>query len=202
LGPNRINDPPAEALSITHINGPMSLSDSAVSLSGLPECTACGRCCYLPVPINPRLEPHLPDSAFQRSLFSPTGWILARRPNGSCEALNEATQLCGRYDERPTICRTFARGNGACRNLNKLDKPEATSCYTIASWSGRFAVLIAVNWILYGWVIPRAQPSDAMCLPVVLLCLGLALAIGTDRLLRKQENRRRRLAELNSPVPP
>ena len=180
----------------------MSFSPPSPSLSGLPECTACGRCCYLPVPITPRLEPHLPASAFQRSLVSPTGWILARRPNGSCEALDEATQLCGRYGQRPTICRTFARGNGACRNLNKLNKPDMTSYYTLAAWAGRFAVLAAGNWIVYGWIIPRAQPSPALCLPVVLLSLGLALAIGTGRLLRKQENRRRRLAELNSPVPP
>ena len=74
-----------------------------------PACAGCGKCCHLVVELSP--DDHVPEE-----------WVVEhegarcmdQRGNGACVALDPATQLCTIYEQRPQVCRTFARGEALC----------------------------------------------------------------------------------------
>jgi uncharacterized protein len=40
-----------------------------------------------------------------------------QRGDGACAALDPDTLLCTIYDQRPQVCRDFARGSTLCRKI-------------------------------------------------------------------------------------
>lgn len=40
-----------------------------------------------------------------------------QRGDGACVALDPVTRLCTIYEERPRVCREFARGSDLCRKI-------------------------------------------------------------------------------------
>jgi Fe-S-cluster containining protein len=42
------------------------------------------------------------------------GWVMARRDDGWCAALDRDTMLCRIYERRPMICREYQAGDSDC----------------------------------------------------------------------------------------
>lgn len=71
-------------------------------------CRAC--CCQLEVMLMG--DDDVPESLTERDAWG--GWVMARRDDGWCAALDRDTMLCCIYERRPFICREFALGESDC----------------------------------------------------------------------------------------
>ena len=89
---------------------PRPLDPGPGSLAEVPPCAGCGRCCHLTVVLQPG------DRVADALVVEHAGVrCLNQRSNGACVALDERTQLCTIYEDRPQTCRDFARGGSLCR---------------------------------------------------------------------------------------
>jgi hypothetical protein len=105
---------------------------SRLDLSGVPECTSCGACCFGDGPEYlrvagadyerlgddaPALTEFLGDRAFMRMV------------DGHCIALRREPGTgrfwCSVYDKRPDVCHWLERGSGQCR-AKRHEKRERT----------------------------------------------------------------------------
>ena len=79
--------------------------------SDLPACTDCAKCCYMVVEINPG------DLQVPEELIVEHSGVrcMDQRGNGACVALDLLTRHCTIYEQRPQVCRDFARGESLCR---------------------------------------------------------------------------------------
>jgi len=74
-------------------------------------CSTCEACCC-------RLEVMLmsgddiPPGLTQQDRWG--GWVMARRNDGWCAALDRDTMLCRIYERRPMICREYQVGDSDC----------------------------------------------------------------------------------------
>lgn len=83
--------------------------------SGLPECKGCGRCCKnLDVVVTDG------DRVPKEMTYKLLNLTLMKRVELTCVALDEKTNLCTIYENRPTVCKLFNRGNPQCRDLFKV----------------------------------------------------------------------------------
>ncbi len=79
----------------------------------LPPCAGCGRCCHLVVALIPGVDRVPEEFAVERE----GAWCMDQRGDGACVALDPLTRLCTIYENRPQVCRDFARGSGLCRAM-------------------------------------------------------------------------------------
>lgn len=90
-------------------------------LNEVPECLACGACCFadLPYYVPVRGDDHLRlgDAAEALTTWRGTRCFMAMR-DGHCAALQVDTDaghfVCSVYPDRPDTCRTLARGSAEC----------------------------------------------------------------------------------------
>lgn len=90
-------------------------------VSDVPECLACGTCCFSELEAYVRVTgddyARLGDRAEQLVSFDGVNAHL-RMLEGHCAALeiDQAARrfVCGVYELRPQICRDLARGSGEC----------------------------------------------------------------------------------------
>ena len=88
------------------------MSPNAPAGADLPPCAGCGRCCHLTVELRPG------DRVAARFVVERAGVrCMDQHGNGACVALDERTQLCTIYEDRPQTCRDFARGESLCRRI-------------------------------------------------------------------------------------
>jgi uncharacterized protein len=93
-----------------------------VGMPKVPECLACGTCCFS------RLEDYVrvtgDDYARLGERADSLVWfdcnrVYMRMVDNHCGALTVDTRsnqfVCGTYDTRPEVCRDLVRGSGACR---------------------------------------------------------------------------------------
>lgn len=103
-----------------------------ISTEGVPECTACGTCCFSTLPEYIRVFgidwDRMGDEA--RALTHFLGNRCYMRLDGAhCVALRVEPGgprfLCAIYEERPDACRSLERGSGACRGERheKAERP-------------------------------------------------------------------------------
>src|ERR1700722_16345677 len=98
----------------------------------VPECLACGACCFS------RLETYVSVTGDDHARFAERADELVRfdgnraymrMVDGHCAALRvekgSGQLVCGAYETRPQVCRDLARGSGACRGeiASKSDRP-------------------------------------------------------------------------------
>ena len=96
---------------------------SPVDTTGVPECTACGTCCFSTLPEYVRVFGHdwdrLDDEARTYTHFLGNRCYL-RLEDGHCAALRIDPAgprfTCAIYEGRPDACRALERGGGACRS--------------------------------------------------------------------------------------
>jgi uncharacterized protein len=88
---------------------------------GLPPCTDCGFCCFFPDPryvmvFESDLE-RLGARAAELT-FEVGGRVFLRSVDGHCVALRQDGErfLCSIYEQRPSLCREFERGNETCQD--------------------------------------------------------------------------------------
>jgi len=94
----------------------------ALDVSGVPECTACGTCCFSTLPEYVRVFGHDWDRMDERAQ-SYTHFLgnrcYLRLDDGHCAALAVDPAgprfLCSIYEMRPDACRALERGGGSCR---------------------------------------------------------------------------------------
>ena len=95
---------------------------SAALDADVPDCTACGACCFSTLPEYVRVFgcdlDRMDDDARSFTDFNGNRCYL-RIEDGHCAALNidpvAPRFLCAIYEQRPDACRALARGSGACR---------------------------------------------------------------------------------------
>lgn len=88
----------------------------------VPECTACGTCCFSTLPEYVRVFgvdwDRMDDAARERTEFIGNRCYM-KIEDGRCAALvlDPAGRrfLCSIYEMRPDACRALERGSGACR---------------------------------------------------------------------------------------
>jgi Fe-S-cluster containining protein len=88
----------------------------------VPECIACGTCCFSTLPEYVRVFgcdwDRMDDHARSFTEFIGNRCYL-RIEDGHCAALTidpvERRYLCAIYEQRPDACRALERGSGACR---------------------------------------------------------------------------------------
>lgn len=74
-------------------------------------CSTCEACCC-------RLEvmlmggDNIPAGLTKQDRWG--GWVMARRDDGWCAALDRNTMLCRIYERRPMICREYQAGDSDC----------------------------------------------------------------------------------------
>ena len=81
-------------------------------------CKAC--CCRLEVML--MAEDDIPAELTKQDSWG--GWVMARRDDGWCAALDRNTQLCTIYARRPWICGDYQAGDYDClaqRILHHID---------------------------------------------------------------------------------
>lgn len=83
-----------------------------VVLPMLPPCNECGACCtrgwlISAYGINAEL-PGIKEMVNERGYMNKKG-------NGECIAFDDKTKLCTIYENRPSACKKFKRGNAQCR---------------------------------------------------------------------------------------
>lgn len=101
----------------------------------VPECTACGACCFSELPEYVRVfgvdTDRMDDRAMGFTHFLGNRCFM-RIEGGRCAALvleapDDAPPrfTCSIYEMRPDVCRSLARGSGACRadRHEKKDRP-------------------------------------------------------------------------------
>ncbi len=99
---------------------------------GIPECTACGACCFSNLPEYVRVFgtdwDRMGDEARAHTHFIGNRCYMRIR-DGQCAALVidpvARRFLCAIYEERPDCCRSLERGHGACLAdlQQKADRP-------------------------------------------------------------------------------
>lgn len=103
-------------------------------MAGLPECLACGACCFSQLANYVRL-----DGRDHARLGSLAGRLVEfdgnraylRMVDGHCAALvvdaERGRFVCTAYEVRPQICRDLGRGSAACQGeiVAKGDRPAA-----------------------------------------------------------------------------
>ena len=95
----------------------------------LPECTACGVCCFFDDPryvmVFEEDEPRLGALASELTVFI-AGRRYMKAVDGHCIALRREGMhwLCSIYEQRPRLCREFARGIPTCRENVAERHPE------------------------------------------------------------------------------
>jgi uncharacterized protein len=88
----------------------------------IPECLACGACCFSWLGTYVRVTGHdharLGDRAGELVVFEENRAYM-RMTDGHCSALSidplSGQFFCSAYATRPEVCRELARGSGACR---------------------------------------------------------------------------------------
>lgn len=71
-------------------------------------CEAC--CCRLEVMLTAGDD--IPAALTRQDRWG--GWVMARRDDGWCAALDRGTMLCRIYECRPMICREYRAGGSDC----------------------------------------------------------------------------------------
>ena len=88
----------------------------------IPECLACGTCCFSLLAAYVRVSGH--DHARLAERAEELVWFEGNRAymrmtDGHCGALRieslSGRFFCSAYETRPDVCRELARGSGACR---------------------------------------------------------------------------------------
>ncbi len=86
----------------------------------LPDCRLCAACCFSPLERYVRLtgEDHarlLPGEQAALTVFHGTRCYM-KMEDGHCRALVHQGEewLCSIYERRPSLCRDYERGSGAC----------------------------------------------------------------------------------------
>lgn len=95
---------------------------SALDCTDVPACTACGACCFSELPEYVRVFggdwERMSDRARTYADFRGQSCFM-RIEGGRCAALVidpvARSFTCAIYEERPDVCRSLARGSGACR---------------------------------------------------------------------------------------
>lgn len=78
----------------------------------VPACAGCGKCCHLLVELAPG------DDVPEHLIVEHSGVrCLDQQGDGACMALDPETRLCTIYEQRPQVCRDFARGESLCRQI-------------------------------------------------------------------------------------
>lgn len=77
----------------------------------LPACAGCGRCCHLVVELSPVFD----DVPAALTVEHDGVRCMDQHGDGACVALDRATRLCTIYEQRPQVCRDFARAGALCR---------------------------------------------------------------------------------------
>ncbi len=93
-----------------------------IDVSGVPECVACGCCCFSTNPEYLRVlgvdHERLGDDAERLTSFIENRAYM-RLENGHCAALESDPVAnrwyCTVYERRPDVCRWLERGSGQCR---------------------------------------------------------------------------------------
>jgi len=88
----------------------------------VPECLACGTCCFSGSPVYLRVSgddhARLGDDAERLVRFDGHRAYMRMDPAGHCAALvidaKRGLFACSVYERRPTICRTLERGSAEC----------------------------------------------------------------------------------------
>jgi len=87
----------------------------------LPECTACGACCFSTLPEYARVfgvDWDRMDDATRAFTEFRGNRCYMRIEDGRCAALTVDPAgprfLCAVYEQRPDVCRALERGSGAC----------------------------------------------------------------------------------------
>lgn len=98
----------------------------------IPECLACGVCCFSRLLAYVRVTGHdhgrLAERADELVWFDGNRAYM-RMTDGHCQALRlepeSARFFCSVYATRPEVCRDLARGSGACRGEleSKAERP-------------------------------------------------------------------------------
>ncbi|MFT3898553.1 MAG: YkgJ family cysteine cluster protein [Thermomonas sp.] len=79
-----------------------------------PRCDRCDAvCCRLTVVLMP--EDRIPARFTTRNSHGVE--VMARDEEGWCVAIDSARMCCSIYEQRPAICRKFAMGGPACREV-------------------------------------------------------------------------------------
>jgi hypothetical protein len=106
----------------------------SLDTTSVPECTACGACCFSTLPEYVRVfgadHDRLDDRARDYTHFLGNRCYL-RIEDGHCAALvvsvegGAARFTCAIYEVRPDVCRALERGSGVCRGERheKADRP-------------------------------------------------------------------------------
>ncbi len=98
----------------------------------LPECVACGACCFTTLPTAIRVTgedySRLGDRAETATLWVGNKCYMALA-DGHCAALvvtADARFECSLYAVRPAVCRDLARGGGSCaaERYEKSERPH------------------------------------------------------------------------------
>lgn len=92
-----------------------------IDVTGVPECTSCGACCFSQTPQYLRVFGHdyerLDDDA-ERLVHFIGNRAFLRLADGHCTALTvdpaSARFSCSIYGRRPDVCRSIERGSGHC----------------------------------------------------------------------------------------
>jgi len=86
------------------------------------DCRPCGRCCFSELPEYVRVFGVDTDRMDQRAMGFTTflgNKLFMRMEEGRCTALaidpDARTFSCSIYEMRPDVCRSLARGSGACK---------------------------------------------------------------------------------------
>ena len=102
------------------------MSRKGIDLTGIPECTSCGTCCFSTLPEYIRVFGYDWDRLDERAQ-SFTHFLgnrcYMRMEGGRCTALivdvgdgaGRPRFLCSIYELRPDVCRSLERGSGNCR---------------------------------------------------------------------------------------
>lgn len=103
---------------------------SGLDLSGVPECTDCGACCFSELPEYVRvfgLDWDRMDERAQTFTDHRGDRCFMRLEGGHCAALVidpvAKTFKCSIYEQRPDVCRSLERGSGGCR-ADRHEKKE------------------------------------------------------------------------------
>lgn len=88
----------------------------------IPECLACGACCFSLLASYVRVTGHDHDRLGHRAhelVWFDENRAYMRMVDGHCGALRiepvSGRFFCSTYDTRPDVCRDLARGSGACK---------------------------------------------------------------------------------------
>jgi uncharacterized protein len=102
------------------------------STEGVPECVACGACCFSLLPEYIRVWGHdldRMDAGAQALTHFIGNRCYMRMEEGHCVALQidpvSRRFTCAIYEARPDCCRALERGSGHCRadRFEKADRP-------------------------------------------------------------------------------